>query len=50
MKLSDLTPDKVAQTVLVYGPPKSGKTLLVGELASKYNSCGLIWRMVFLHY
>ena len=40
MKLSDLTPDKVAQTVLVYGPPKSGKTLLVGELASKYK---LMW-------
>ena len=29
-----------AQTVLVYGPPKVGKTQLVGELANYYN---LIW-------
>lgn len=37
MKLSQITPDSVGQTILVYGPPKSGKTLLVGQLASKYK-------------
>lgn len=38
-KLSDLE-DSTTHRVLVYGPPKSGKTQLVGTLAAHYN---LIW-------
>jgi hypothetical protein len=38
-KLSNLVADKTKR-VLVYGPPKSGKTQLVGNLAEKFN---LIW-------
>ena len=38
MKLSQINPADKAQKVLVYGPPKSGKTLLVGRLAEAgYN-------------
>lgn len=33
-------PKSSTQTVLVYGPPKVGKTQLVGQLATKYN---LLW-------
>lgn len=36
MRLTD-TKFKLAQSVLVYGPPKSGKTQLVSQLATKYN-------------
>ena len=39
MKLS-AAPQASAQSVLVYGPPKVGKTQLVGQLATKFN---LIW-------
>lgn len=39
MKLSK-APQSTTHSVLVYGPPKSGKTQLVGQLATKYN---LIW-------
>lgn len=39
MKLSQTKPSAV-HSVLVYGPPKVGKTQLVGQLATKYN---LIW-------
>ena len=39
MKLS-AAPKSSAQSVLVYGPPKVGKTQLVGQLATKYN---LLW-------
>lgn len=39
-KLSQTSPEKRGQKVLVYGPPKAGKTLLVAMLASKFN---LIW-------
>ncbi len=39
MKLSLTTP-QATQSVLIYGPPKSGKTQIVGELSSHYN---LIW-------
>lgn len=39
MKLSNVTA-KPVQSVLVYGPPKVGKTQLVGQLATKFN---LIW-------
>jgi AAA domain len=39
MKLSDKTASK-AHRVMVFGPPKSGKTQLVGELSSKFN---LLW-------
>lgn len=38
-KLSTLS-QSTTQSVLVFGPPKSGKTQLVGQLATKYN---LIW-------
>lgn len=39
MKLTH-APKSSTQSVLVYGPPKVGKTQLVGQLATKYN---LIW-------
>ena len=39
MKLTH-APKSSTQSVLVYGPPKCGKTQLVGQLATKYN---LIW-------
>lgn len=39
MKLSK-THAATVQSALIYGPPKSGKTQLVGQLATKYN---LIW-------
>lgn len=39
MKLTQAAP-KLTQTALVYGPPKTGKSLLVGELAEAFN---LIW-------
>lgn len=39
MKLTSVSKASV-QSVLVYGPPKCGKTQLVGQLATKYN---LIW-------
>lgn len=39
MKLSKATLNPI-QSVLVYGPPKVGKTQLVGQLATKFN---LIW-------
>ena len=39
MKLSQV-PVTAIQKVLLYGPPKSGKTQLVGNLVEKYN---LIW-------
>lgn len=38
-KLSQVKQD-ATQRVVVYGPPKAGKTLLVGQLAAKYK---LIW-------
>ena len=41
MKLSSIKPNQHTSSVLVYGPPKVGKTQLVGELATHgYN---LIW-------
>ena len=39
MKLSQ-APQSATQSVLVFGPPKCGKTQLVGQLATKYK---LIW-------
>lgn len=39
-KVSDTSPQKTGQHVCLYGPPKSGKTLLAGMLAQYYN---LIW-------
>lgn len=39
MKLSDKAPS-TTQRVLIFGPPKSGKTQLAATLAAKYN---LIW-------
>ncbi len=39
MKLSELQPSAI-QSVLIFGPPKTGKTQLAGQLATKYN---LIW-------
>ena len=39
MKLSQAKPS-ATQSVLVFGPPKCGKTQLVGQLATKYK---LIW-------
>lgn len=39
MKLST-APQSTTHSALVYGPPKSGKTQLVSQLATKYN---LIW-------
>jgi hypothetical protein len=39
MKLTDKT-KSIVHHILLYGPPKSGKTKLVGTLASKYK---LIW-------
>lgn len=39
MKLSDKTPT-TTHRILVYGPPKTGKTELVGKLAEAYN---LLW-------
>ena len=39
MKLSQSAP-KSTQSVLVFGPPKCGKTQLVGQLATRFN---LVW-------
>lgn len=39
-KLSSIANSKHPQKVLVFGPPKSGKTQLLGELAEEFN---LIW-------
>lgn len=36
-KLNTLSVANSPQTVIVYGPPKSGKTYLVGQLAKEYN-------------
>lgn len=40
MKVSDKPLDKTGQKVLIYGPPKTGKTLLAGMVAAQYN---ILW-------
>ena len=40
MLLSKVVPSTIGQTILVYGPPKTGKTLIVWQLADKYK---LLW-------
>ena len=42
MKLSAINPSDRAQKILIYGPPKSGKTLLVGQLAEAGYSLDIL--------